>query len=186
MWTIVGDHLAASARAFAEMGVDAALRDSIIQAAKMINGAFARGGRLYIAGNGGSAADAQHFAAELVGWYKRGDKPLPAVALTTDTSFLTAWGNDDSFDTIFARQLQAHAREGDAFFAISTSGSSRNILKGLEAARKLGLKRIGLLGRGGSAAALCDIALAVPAQDTPHIQELHIAVIHALCGCIDR
>ena len=187
MLHIIRNRLARSAAAFAALSADEALLSSVAQAAEAIDGAFARGGRLYVAGNGGSAADAQHFAAELVGYFGgKGDRPLPAMALTTDTSFLTACGNDDSFDAIFARQLEAHTLEGDVFFAISTSGSSPNILRGLEAARELGLYRIGLFGRGGQAAELCDVAMHVPEKETPHVQELHIAVIHAICGCIDR
>jgi D-sedoheptulose 7-phosphate isomerase len=187
MRSAIRDHLAASAAAFAALSADEHLHDAIVRAAEAINAAFERGSGLYIAGNGGSAADAQHFAAELVGCFGgRGDKPLPAIALTTDTSFLTAWGNDDSFDAIFARQLRAHAKEGDVFFAISTSGSSANILRGLEAAEASGLYRIGLFGQGSQAAKLCDVALHMPAKETPYVQELHMAVIHAICGCIDR
>jgi phosphoheptose isomerase len=185
----VRDYLATSTHAFRALSGNPILHGSIVQAAETINEAFARGSRLYIAGNGGSAADAQHFAAELVGYYgSKADKPLPARALTTDTSFMTAWGNDASFDTIFARQLQADAREGDVLFAISTSGNSANILRALEAAKDMGMHRIGLLGETGAATfpGVCDIHLRMPARGTPHVQELHIAVIHAICECLDR
>ncbi len=183
----IRDYLTASITAFLAAREDGALHDSVVRAAEAIDDAFKRRFRLYVAGNGGSAADAQHFAAELVGWFKKGDAPRPAIALSTDTSFLTAWGNDDDFNNIFARQLQAHAQDGDVFFAISTSGNSENILRGLKAAGECGMTRIGLLGRtGGQAAALCEIPLLVPADATPHVQELHIAVIHAICKHIDR
>ncbi len=182
----IKDHLSKSAAAFAALSEDAVLHEAIERAARTINKAFKRKGRLYAAGNGGSAADAQHFAAELVGRYGKGDRSRPAIALTTDTSFLTAWGNDDTFDNVFARQIQAHAREGDVFLAISTSGSSPNILRGLKAARERKVRCIGLLGKAGAAAKLCDTVLAAPAEGTPHVQELHTAIMHALCACIDR
>ncbi len=183
----VQKHLTSSLKAFVALSHDARLQDSVVQAAQMLNTAFARGNSLWIAGNGGSAADAQHFAAELTGYFGgKADKPLPATAITTDTSFLTAWGNDDTFDNVFVRYLRGHARAGDVFFAISTSGNSRNILRGLHTARVLNVQSVGLLGQGGEARTLCDLALCMPTSSTANIQELHIAVIHAICQCIDR
>lgn len=183
----IRDHLAASANAFMALSTDTALLNSIVQAAELINKVFAQGNKICIAGNGGSATDADHFAAELVGRYKKGDKALPAISLTNPAT-ITAVGNDYSVEEIFARQLNAYGRHGDVFFAISTSGNSPNIMRGLEVAREIGMFRIGLLGTSGAASfpGVCDIPLRVPATYTPRVQELHIAVIHALCECIDR
>jgi D-sedoheptulose 7-phosphate isomerase len=172
----------------AQVATDAVLKSGMVEVVEKINTAFARGNRLYIAGNGGSAADAQHMAAELVGYFgSKSDTPLPALALTTDTSFLTAWGNDDTFDNIFARQLQALGKPGDMLIVISTSGHSKNILNALSVARELQLYSVGLLGKnGGEAKELCDLPLVVQSNVTSHIQEAHIAIIHAICVCIDR
>ncbi len=146
-----------------------------------------KGGTLYIAGNGGSAADAQHFAAELVGRYLRDRPPIRAVALTTDTSMLTAWANDVGYDTVFSRQLEAHGTERDAFIGISTSGGSKNLLAAFQTGRARGMVTVGLLGRdGGQAASLVDHALIVPSAATPRIQEGHILIIHAWCEVIER
>jgi D-sedoheptulose 7-phosphate isomerase len=186
----VSQHFKTSATAFAALAEDDILLDRIVKAAEYINQAFRDGGRLYIVGNGGSAADAQHFAAELVGYFgSKKDKPLPATALTTDSSFLTAWPNDAKPEDIFARQLGAHARGGDVLFAISTSGNSENIIRAFEMAHFIGMARIALLGAsGGKVAKLlhAHISLCVPHQDTPTVQEMHIAVIHAICKCIER
>lgn len=177
-------HFQKSSEGIQALVADRELTAKIIEAAAHIRSAFARH-RLYIAGNGGSAADAQHFAAELVGWYHKNDDPFPAIALSTDTSFMTAWGNDEEFANVFVRQLQAQGRPGDVFFGISTSGNSPNIVRALKWAEMCGIYTIGLLGgAGGQAKQFCQIALCVPADDTPHVQELHIAVIHALCECI--
>lgn len=184
--SLISEHLTHSAAMFAAVAEDTRLQSAITRAAKAIRNALRRkGSRLYIAGNGGSAADAQHFAAELVGWYFKNDRPCSAFALSTDTSFLTAWGNDDEFGGVFARQLAAHARSQDVFFAISTSGNSVNILRALHTARDLGVLSVGLLGRtGGEAKPLCDISICIPEDATPHIQEAHIAVIHAICRMV--
>lgn len=182
----IRDYLAASTSSFVAMGTDTDMVDSVGQAAKLINTAFAQGRWLYVAGNGGSCADADHFAAELVGRYKKGDKALPALSFS-NSSVMSAWSNDDSFENVFGRMLEAYGKEGDVFFAISTSGSSPNILRGLKAAKSMGVHTIGLLGQtGGEALALCEVLLRVPATYTPRVQELHIAVIHALCECIER
>lgn len=144
------------------------------------------GGTLLMAGNGGSAAECQHLAAELVVRYRVNRRALPAVALTTDTSALTACGNDFSFGEIFARQVEALGRAGDALLLISTSGQSENLVNAARAAAGLGIPTFGLLGRdGGKLAALCQGAFVVPAEDTAVIQEVHLAVIHMICEAID-
>lgn len=145
------------------------------------------GNKILFAGNGGSAADAQHFAAELVGRYAFDRPGLPAVALTTDTSALTAIGNDYGYEDIFSRQVQALGVEGDVFIGISTSGNSANIIKALREARRSGLMTIGLTGRdGGQMKALCDECLIIPAQNTGAIQECHLMFGHILCDLIER
>jgi len=149
--------------------------------AELIVQCLSNGGRLLLCGNGGSAADAQHIAAEFVNKFYRTGRALSAMALTTDTSVLTAIANDSSYDEVFARQVEAHGRRGDCLVAISTSGNSRNVIKAVETARVRGLSIIGLTGRTGEGlASKCDIALRVPSVDTPQIQEVHIAVGHIL------
>ncbi len=139
-----------------------------------------------IFGNGGSAADAQHIAAELVGRYKLERKGLPAIALTTDTSALTSIGNDYGFHNVFNRQLEALANKGDIVIGISTGGTSYNVISGIKLANELGCKTIGLSGRGGGEMnALCDVNLVVPADDTPRIQEMHIIIGHTMCHLIE-
>jgi D-sedoheptulose 7-phosphate isomerase len=147
-----------------------------------------RGGRkVVIFGNGGSAADAQHFAAELVGRFEKERAALPAIALTTDTSLLTALGNDYTFDIIYARQVQALVRAGDVVIGISTSGNSPNVLKGLEEAKKLKAWTAGLTGMsGGKLKALVDCCIRTPSERTAHVQECHIAIIHAICAGVDE
>ncbi len=148
---------------------------------------FKGGGKLLVMGNGGSAADAQHFAAEIVGRFKMERKALPAVALTTDTSILTAIGNDYGYDAIFRRQVEALACPGDTVIGISTSGNSPNVLSALELARERGCYTIGLLGKdGGSIKEVCDLALVVPSSNTPHIQEGHITIIHIVCDLVEK
>lgn len=159
----------------------------VVEAAGMAVETLRRGGRLLFFGNGGSAADAQHLAAELVGRFRLERAPLPALALTTDTSALTAIANDWDFGEIFARQVEALGKPGDLAIALSTSGTSRNVLRGVEAARARGLKTIGLTGGdGGRLAALVDLALVVPSRSTARIQEVHIIIGHALCEVVDR
>ncbi len=145
------------------------------------------GNKLLIMGNGGSAADAQHFAAEIVGRFKMERPGLPAIALSTDTSIITAIGNDYGFERIFSRQVEALAAPGDALIGISTSGNSANILKALLTGRQAGCSAIGLLGKdGGTIKDICDLALIVPSDDTPRIQEGHITIIHILCDLIEQ
>lgn len=144
------------------------------------------GGKVLLAGNGGSAADAQHIAAELVGRYRRDRVPLAAIALSTDTSVLTAIGNDYSFEEVFARQIRALGRPGDVFVAISTSGMSDNVLRAARAARELGLTVVGLTGiEGRNLDALCDVCIRVPSHDTPIVQQLHVTVGHAICAAVE-
>ena len=160
--------------------------DDVARAARMIVDAVNSGGKVLIFGNGGSAADAQHIAAELVNRLNHDRPPIPAIALTTDTSILTSIGNDSSFDQIFERQLRALGRAGDVAIAISTSGNSPNALRAVEAARALGISTIGLAGRsGGHLAGAVDLALVVEAESTQHIQETHITIGHILCELIE-
>lgn len=154
----------------------------IAQAVEMITDCLAAGGKVLLIGNGGSAADAQHIAAELVGRFSKDRRPIAAIALTTDTSILTAVANDAGYDHIFARQIAALASPNDVVIAISTSGASPNIIKGAEAARELGCRLIALTGGGGgSLASLADLCLDVPSLDTPRIQEAHITIGHIIC-----
>ncbi|PAF41516.1 D-sedoheptulose 7-phosphate isomerase [Helicobacter sp. 11S02596-1] len=162
------------------------LNESIQATATTLIDCLAKGGKILICGNGGSAADAQHFAAELTGRYKRERKALAGIAITTDTSALTAIGNDYGYDVVFSRQVQALANPQDVVFGISTSGNSKNILNAFEAGKTIGCKTIGMSGRdGGKMSAICDINLIVPSDDTPRIQETHILIIHTLCDVIE-
>jgi D-sedoheptulose 7-phosphate isomerase len=145
------------------------------------------GGKILIFGNGGSASDAQHIAAELVNRLNADRPPIAAIALTTDTSIITSIGNDSSFDEVFERQVRALGRPGDAVLAISTSGNSANVLRGVAAALDVGIRTIGLTGRnGGSLASIVDVALVVEAESTQHIQETHITIGHILCELIEE
>lgn len=145
------------------------------------------GGTLFWCGNGGSAADSQHLAAELVGRFKKDRKALRSIALTTDTSVLTSVANDYSYEDIFSRQLEALARDGDVLVAISTSGNSYNVMTVLKAAKNLGVKTIALLGKdGGQAKALADLAIVIPSDSTARIQEAHILIGHILCDLIEQ
>ena len=159
----------------------------IVEAALLISKCLQIGGKVLFFGNGGSAADAQHLAAEFVGRFVRERRGLAAIALTTDSSILTAVGNDYGFDQIFARQIQAMARPGDIAVAISTSGNSSNVLEGVRAARKANGKTIGLSGKdGGALAKEVDLAITIASSNTARIQECHIAVGHLLCELIDE
>jgi phosphoheptose isomerase len=164
------------------------LRGLVLDAAEVVSACFAQGGKVLICGNGGSAADAQHLAAELVGRFKAvGRRGLPAIALTADTAVLTAWSNDVGYDDVFARQVEALGRRGDVLIGISTSGRSRNVLRAFQAAQQAGLRRIALVGGdGGELRPGADIALTVPSSDTQHIQEVHTVLIHLVCELIER
>jgi len=159
---------------------------AVRKAVDLIYETFAASRKLLVFGNGGSSADAQHFTAEFVGRFVAERRALPAIALTTNQAVLTAWSNDYSFDDVFARQIEALGSEGDVAFGISTSGTSVNVLKALERARKRGLKTIGLTaGQGGRIADLCDVLLAVPLTGTARIQEVHLVTYHAICAAVE-
>jgi D-sedoheptulose 7-phosphate isomerase len=164
----------------------ASISDSLESAANLCIDSLKNGGKILIFGNGGSAADAQHIAAELVGRYKVERKGLAAIALTTDTSALTSIGNDYGYNRIFDRQVEALANEGDIAIGISTGGSSGNVISALKLAKELNCKTIGFSGRdGGEMNEICNVNLVVPAQDTPRIQEMHIVIGHTICQLID-
>jgi D-sedoheptulose 7-phosphate isomerase len=180
-------HLQRSREALERAAADRDFVAAILAIADRIARALRAGGKLLIAGNGGSAADAQHIAAEFLSRFESDRAPLPAIALTTDSSVLTAIGNDYGFEQVFARQIRGLGRKGDIFIAISTSGRSPNVLRALEAARELGLVTVGFTKavptpmRG-----LCDLALAVPSDDTALIQQVHITAAHAICRLVER
>ncbi len=158
----------------------------MVAAARMLAEALRARGRVFIFGNGGSAADAQHLAAEFVNRFQVERPPLAAQALTTDTSILTAVANDYDFNEVFAKQILALGRAGDVAWGISTSGESPNVVRGLQAARELGLKSLALCGRDGGAVALAaDLPLIVRSRNTPRVQEVHITIGHILCDLVD-
>ena len=162
------------------------IEPQVMKLAQEIIKAFKAKTKLLIFGNGGSAADAQHFAAELAGRFKKERKALPAIALTTDTSALTALGNDYGFEIVFSRQVEALAAKGDILVGISTSGNSANVIKALETGKKLGCLCYGLTGNnGGKMNNCCDLNIVIPGQNTPRIQEAHIFIIHTLCQLIE-
>jgi len=163
------------------------MQEIIRQASMLVIQTLKQGHKVLLCGNGGSAADAQHIAAEIVGRYKSERKGLPAIALTTDTSALTAIGNDYGYDAVFARQVEALAQEGDLLIGISTSGNSENVCQGLEVAKEIGCQTVGLSGKeGGKMNQLCDINLVIPSSDTPRIQEMHILIGHILAQAVDN
>ncbi len=179
--------LAASREVIASLCADEGIIAAMEAVARRAADVLFAGGKILFAGNGGSAADAQHLAAELVGRYAHDRPGLAALALTTDTAALTAIGNDYGFERIFARQIEAVARAGDLLIVMSTSGRSPNIIAALKTARARGVITVGFTGRGGGAMAeWCDYLLAVPSIDTPRIQEGHKAVGHIICGLIER
>lgn len=164
----------------------AALADGFAALVRTAAEAIAGGGKLLLFGNGGSAGDAQHIAAELTVRYRRDRAPIAALALTADTVALTAAGNDYGFESVFARQVSAHGRPGDLAVGISTSGRSANVVAGLRAAREAGLRTAALTGGdGGLLRDLADVLLVVPAQETARIQEMHMLIGHALCGALE-
>lgn len=160
--------------------------DSVVQAAEAIARAFTTGNKLLVFGNGGSAAQGQHLAAELVNRYRLERPSLPALALTTDTSVLTSVANDYKYDQVFVRQINGLGLEGDVALGISTSGRSPNVLLGLGAARRRGLTTIGLTGMEvEDIAGLCDLLIRVPSDETPRVQEVHLVVLHQICEMVD-
>jgi D-sedoheptulose 7-phosphate isomerase len=163
-----------------------ALVPEIERLAKMILDTLDRGGKILWMGNGGSAADSQHLAAEFVGRYKKERRGLPSIALTTDTSILTSVGNDYGYDYVFARQIEALCTEKDLVVGISTSGNSANVLRAIEAAKAVGAATVGWTGEGkGKLGELCDVTLAAPSKVTARIQEAHILIGHILCELVD-
>jgi D-sedoheptulose 7-phosphate isomerase len=163
------------------------LSDDVVRAAALVRETLGRGGRIFFCGNGGSAADAQHLAAEYVVRFRRARRPLAALALTTDSSVLTAAANDLDFEQVFARQLHAHGRQGDLLFLHSTSGGSANLLRAAEAARELGVTTVALLARGGGALReLVDHPLVLPTEDVARAQEVQLAIGHVICELVDR
>jgi len=177
---------ATTARLIAAMSEDPTLCRTVAGAAALVVDALRAGGKLLLCGNGGSAADAQHWAGELVSRFRYDRPGLAAVALTTDTSILTAIGNDYGYERLFARQVEALGRPGDVLFALSTSGRSPNILAALAAARQCGLRTVGFTGaQEGAMDPLCDLLIRVPHAETPHIQEGHAAIGHAICAIVE-
>jgi len=167
--------------------IEATMTETIAETVVLLSDALGSGNKLLVMGNGGSAADAQHFAAEIIGRFKLERAALPAIALTTDSSVLTAIGNDYGFDAVFSRQVEGLGRPGDVVFGISTSGNSPNVLAALAKARELGCKTVALLGRdGGSIKSVADLALIVPCTDTPRIQEGHLTIIHIICDLLEK
>jgi D-sedoheptulose 7-phosphate isomerase len=163
------------------------LTNTVSESAQICINCFKNDGKILIFGNGGSAADAQHIAAEMVGRYKVERRGLPAIALTTDTSALTSIGNDYGYDYVFARQVEALANKEDVLIGISTSGRSANVINALKLSKEIGCKTIGLSGRdGGEMNKLCTVNVVVSNQDTPRIQELHIVIGHTICQLIDQ
>lgn len=159
----------------------------IEQAAKLMIEALKTGNKVFFFGNGGSAADAQHLAAELIGRYRKDRRSLPAIALTTDTSIITSISNDYGYEVIFAKQIEGLAKSGDVAVGLSTSGNSRNVIVALEKAKELGCKTIGFLGcDGGKIAEIVDTAITVPSRVTARIQESHITIGHIVCGLIEN
>jgi len=162
-------------------------KQKLFQLVDWVVDCFRSGNKLMVCGNGGSAADAQHLAAEFVNRFLINRMPLPAIALTTDSSILTSVSNDFSYDDIFAKQVEALGKRGDVFLGISTSGNSPNVLRAVEAARKIGVRTVALTGgSGGLLAAAAELVLTVPSEKTPHIQEAHLWIEHMLCWLVDE
>lgn len=185
--SVVGRVLAEGTAVAQAVEQDAALHATLVAAAEKTAAAMKSGRKLMVAGNGGSAADAQHLAAEFVGRLAQDRPAMRAIALTTNTSILTAVGNDYGFERVFARQVEALGQPGDVFMGISTSGSSPNVLRALELCRAMGIATIGLTGSsGGGMAQLCDYLIAVPSTVTMYIQQSHLALEHIFCMVAER
>ena len=180
--SIISDSLAVKQKILA----DGALQAKIAQVTQVCIDALQRGNKILFAGNGGSAADAQHMAAEFVSRFEFDRPGLPSIALNTDTSMLTAIGNDYGYEFVFSRQVEANGRKGDVFVGISTSGNSKNVIKAVESARGMGIITVALCGAGGKLKDMCDHALCVPSTHTPRIQENHILIGHAICALCEE
>ena len=184
---LVGQQLNKSLSVLQQVLKDGSIARIIAAAAEKTAAAMKLGNKLIVAGNGGSAADSQHLVAEFVSRLTVDRPALPAIALTVDTSILTAIGNDYAYENVFERQLEAVGRNGDIFLALSTSGNSKNILKGLNQARRMGITTVGFSGNGGGQMpALCDYSVIVPSDITMHIQESHIALEHIFCMLVEK
>ncbi|MDP3794490.1 MAG: SIS domain-containing protein [bacterium] len=178
---MIADYLNESVVTHQRLLKDARFIESIRGAVELIVACLTQGNKVLVAGNGGSAADAQHFAAEFVGRFKRERRGLSVMALTTDASVLTAWSNDCSFDDCFRRQIEAHGRAGDVFIGISTSGNSENVVRATAQAKAMGLQTIALLGKdGGRLRGMSDVDIIVPSANTPRIQEVHTLLVHVI------
>jgi D-sedoheptulose 7-phosphate isomerase len=183
----IAAHLATSREALERAAQDAGLLNAAQKIADAMTRALRAGNKILIAGNGGSAADAQHIAAEIVGRYKKDRPAYAALALTTDTSALTAISNDFGFEKVFARQIEGLGRAADILLVLSTSGRSPNILAALKVARKMGLVTVGFTGiKGEALGSLCDHLLVAPSDDTPVIQQIHLTLAHGICDAIER
>lgn len=180
--SIVSDSIAAKQRVLE----DETLLASIARVASVAESALKAGNKILLAGNGGSAADAQHIAAEFVSRFEFDRPGLPSIALNTDTSMLTAIGNDYGYSEVFARQVQANGRAGDVFIGISTSGNSKNVLRAVEVCKGMGIITVALCGAGGALRTLCDYSLPVPSTHTPRIQECHTVIGHAICALVEE
>ncbi len=186
---IAAAHFRRSLETLERAANDAEFAASVLSVARTVETSLRAGGKVMLAGNGGSAADAQHIAGEFLSRLRFDRQPLPALALTTDSSVLTAIGNDYGYERVFERQLRGLGRKGDVFIAISTSGKSPNVLAALAAAREIGVATVGFTGTAPGATAmrpLCDVVLAAPSDDTPLIQQIHITAAHAICEIVER
>jgi D-sedoheptulose 7-phosphate isomerase len=186
---ILAAHFRRSLDALARAGEDVAFEAAVLAVARAVESSLRAAGKVMLAGNGGSAADAQHIAGEFLSRLRFDRHPLPALALTTDSSVLTAIGNDYGYERVFERQMRGLGRRGDVFIALSTSGKSPNVLAALKAARELGVLAVGFTGSGPGAdvmRTLCDIVLAAPSDDTPVIQQIHMTAAHAICEIVER
>ena len=183
---VIRKYLDESVKVKREILNDPSLIDKIKETALLIIEAYGSGKKLVLFGNGGSAADAQHIAAELVNKLKLERSALAALAFTTDTSILTSVANDYDYSRVFARQVEALVQEGDVVIGISTSGSSLNVIKGIEAAKEKGARTIGFTGKGGGELVqIADLTIEVPSSDTPRIQEAHITILHIICFLVE-
>jgi D-sedoheptulose 7-phosphate isomerase len=186
---VVATHFRRSLDVLARAVADAEFNSAVLAIAQAAEKSLRAGGKIMLAGNGGSAADAQHIAGEFLSRLRFDRHPLPAIALTTDSSVLTAIGNDYGYEQLFERQLRGLGRKGDVFIAITTSGKSPNVLAALRAAREIGVVTVGFTGTAPGAAAmlpLCHHVLAAPSDDTPLIQQIHITAAHAICEIVER
>ncbi|ARU54842.1 MAG: D-sedoheptulose 7-phosphate isomerase [Pseudomonadales bacterium] len=184
--SLIAEHINRSVEAKTKLLNDASFLAALNTVAETCTDALLNGKKIVLAGNGGSAADAQHIAAELVGRYKKERRGLPAIAITTDTSALTAIGNDYGYEQVFARQVEALCQKGDVFIGITTSGNSKNILAAIHSARDIQCTTIGMTGCGGNIVDQADQTLSVPASETATIQECHIMIGHILCALIEE